>query len=561
MELGDYLAVLGRRKISFSLTFLAILISGLVIAFTLPSIYRSEATILIERADIPQDLVATTVTGYVQERIEGIRQRLVTYENMVALAEKQNLFPEMQANGDISNMVIKIRQSISVAMVDIKSGNTKNTSTVAFTVGFEANNAATAQKVAEELAEQYLEANKRARSEQTADVSEFLEQEAERLRQEISQLEKSLAEFKQEQSSQLPELLSINMRLYEKTEGQIDGTKDRIFRLEDKIIALESELSLTDPRKAVRTDDGKIVQSPSERLSGLASEYLQARVKYAPSHPDVVRLRREIQALGSQSSDAAKVSDLVNKLTLLQSQLLDAQQKYASEHPDVLKVKKSIAAVENQLRNINLIDNSESTFTNVPADNPRYVALKTQLDTTRSNLEIEKVKLGQYAAKLQEYEKRLFQTPIVERDYQELTRDYGNAKKKYTELRNKQMEARLAEQLEAGEKSERFVLEGAAFYPTSPVSPNRLGIALLSIMMAFGGGIGAIGLAEFRDGSVRGSKGVYSAFGALPIVVIPYIENKADISRQKKSKLIWMSVILIGVILAVVSLYMFLGGS
>jgi len=557
MDLAGYIEIVRRRKLPFLITSLIIFVLGLVIAFTLPPVYRSEATILIERQEIPEDLVATTVTGYVQERIEGIKQRLVTYENIVEIAKELDLFPQMREEGDIDNMVKKIRKNIMVAMVDIKAGSTKATATVAFTVGYEASKAEVAQKVAAEVANRYLEANRAARSEQTAEVSEFLGQEVERLRKEIVKLEKALAVFKQEQSTQLPELLQVNMRLYEKTEGQIENTKDRILKIEDNITALQSELSLTSPRKAVMSEDGKLIQSPSERLNALISTYLFNSARYASNHPDMTRLSREIKVLGSQSTEAAKASELVSRLTLLKKQLLDLKLKYSDEHAEVIAAEKSIMVVENELRNVNVTDSEGDSFGNIPPDNPRYVSLKTQLDTAMSNFKEEQGKLDKYRNKLKEYEKRLFQTPIVERDYQSLSRDYGNAKKKYAELRNKQLEARLSEQLEAGDKGERFVLEGAAHLPTSPDRPNRIGIALLAGFLALAGGVVALVVSEHRDQSVRGNRGILEAFGSLPIVVIPYIENVADLKAQRNKRLLWIAILVVLIASVALSVYFY----
>ena len=560
MDLGDYIDILRRRKFPFLVTFILILLSGILIAFTLPPVYRSEATIIIERQEIPQNLVATTVTGYVQERIQGIKQRLVTYNNIVDIEKKLNIFPAMRNAGDISEMVALIKEGIVVQMVDIKASDSQrpgqSTATIAFTVAYEANSAEIAQKVTAELADRYLLENKQARSAQAAEVSGFLDVEAEKLRDEIVKLEKSLASFKQEKISELPELMQVNMRLYEKTEGQIETTRERILKLEDAKTSLESELSLTDPRKEVKTEDGKVIQSPGERLNVLIADFLQSSARYTSSHPDVVRLRREIQILGGQSNQATKVNQLVAKITQLRNQLQESRQKYAADHPDILRLEKSISSVENGLRNIQIGGSGGRRF-NVAPDNPRYVALKTQLDATHSNLKEQRANLSKYNQKLAEYEKRLFQTPVVERDYKSLTRDYANAQKKYAELRDKQIQARLAEQVEAGEKGERFVLAGKAYYPTSPDSPNRIGIVLLAGLLAFSGGIGSVATAEFKDKSVRGRRGIMNIFGTMPIVVIPYIENRTDRSEKLKKRMMFLVIFLIalGVILFGVHTY------
>ena len=542
MELDDYLAILRKRKVAFLVTFFLILGIGVGIAFSLPPVYRSEATILIEKQEIPQDLVATTVTGYVQERIEEIRQRLMTYENLAAIAKQLNLFPELRKTGNVTAVVEAMRKSISVDMVDVKtsgSGRKGQTATVAFTVGFEAGDPRTAQKAANLLAEKYLIENKQARSEQAVEVSQFLEKEANKLRVEIEQLEKKLAEFKQKQADQLPELLQVNMRLFEKTEGQIEATKDRILKIEDQITSLQTELSLTPPYKAVRDESGKLIMSPAERLGALTMEYLQKSVRYAPNHPDMIRLKKEIETLGSQSDQAADVSRMINRLGLLRAKLLEVQQKYTDSHPDVQQLKKSVAELENKLRAVNVQETANPDTLSVPPDNPRYITLKTQLDTAKSNLKQERAKLATYNVKLKVYENRLFKTPVVEREYKSLTRDYGNAKKKYAELKDKLLEARLAVELESGEKGERFVLQGKAYLPTTPDKPNRLGIVLLSGLLAFAGGLGALAIAEFRDKSISGVKDVVNTYGALPIVVVPYIENSRDVKARRIRWLLW----------------------
>ena len=556
MSLGDYVEILRRRRTVFLATFIFVITIGAVVAYILPPVYRSEATILIEAQEIPQDLVATTVTGYVQERIIGIKQSLVTYDNLVRVAEKLDLYPELRKSGDISEMVTKFRKSIDVEMIDVQASDSSSRgqriATVSFTVGFESDDPYVAQKVAAELADSYLKENKEARVQQTAEVSAFIEEEAETLRKEIEVLEKKLATFKQEQREQLPELMDLNLSLYEKTEEKIEDTQERIQKIEDTIATLSAEISLTDPRKAVQTDQGRVIQSPTDRLSALTAEFLQASTRYTPTHPDIIRLRREIKTLGGQSSSAAEANRLVSKLTELRTSLLEARQKYSDSHPDVKRIEKSVSTFETRLRNLVITDSANAKFKNIPPDNPRYVALKTQIDTAYSNLSLEKAKLQNLSKKREEYENRLYQTPIVERDYQSLSRDYANSKSKYQELKTKLSQARLAEQLEAGEKAERFVLAGSAYLPTSPDKPNRLGILLLSSLLAFTAALGAVVIAEYRDNTVRARRGVAQIFGAMPIVVIPYIENDEDRQGKMKRRFWKIVVFLIFIICALV---------
>ncbi len=94
-------------------------------------------------------------------------------------------------------------------------------------------------------------------------------------------------------------------------------------------------------------------------------------------------------------------------------------------------------------------------------------------------------------------------SPQVEKEYRELARDYQNSQAKYQELRAKQMEAQVAQNLEADRKGERFTLIEPPMPPEEPVSPNRLLIWLIGIVMSVGLAVGCVALLEVPrcDGS------------------------------------------------------------
>ena len=77
-HLSDYLAILRRRKRQVLGTAgVVFLISG-ILAFVIPPVYRSTATILIEQQEVPSDLVPSTVTGYAYQRLQIIQQLVLT---------------------------------------------------------------------------------------------------------------------------------------------------------------------------------------------------------------------------------------------------------------------------------------------------------------------------------------------------------------------------------------------------------------------------------------------------------------------------------------------------
>jgi polysaccharide biosynthesis transport protein len=525
MHLNDYWSIVTRRKAHFLVPFTVVLALAVALALLLPPTYRSEATFLIQRQAVPEEMVATTVRSYVEEQIEQIRQRLLTRQNLLEIAEKFELFGD-QTRRDPDKVVETMRESVVVEMVDVRTGDRSSRgalTTIAFTVAFNARTAETARAVTAELSERFLAEHQARRDAHATEVSAFFDAEAAKLAEEINELEKVLAGFKQGELRQLPELMTTNLRMYERTEQDIDTARDRIRELQERIEVNRAELSLTPPYEAVVNEGGERILTASQRLSMLTAEYLRASSRYSAQHPDIVRLTREIRVLAEQLGTEGRADEMMNELVNLQEQLRQAKQRYEDAHPEVQRIERAVAAVQRGFQEEVLGDGATNTVDRRPPDNPRYVALKTQLDSNEQHLVAEQRRLTDLTSKLEEYERRLFQTPIVERDFRSLSRNYETSIQQYNQLRDKQRQALLAQELESGESGERFLLTSAAYLPRFPDSPNRIAIVLLGIFFASATALGAVAVAEYLDQTIRNARMVAASLGSAPLAVIPHM--------------------------------------
>ena len=78
LTVDDFYALLKRRKHWIIWPSLVGLLIALVVALILPNIYKSEAAILIENSQISEGLVASTVTTFADQRIEAIKQEIMS---------------------------------------------------------------------------------------------------------------------------------------------------------------------------------------------------------------------------------------------------------------------------------------------------------------------------------------------------------------------------------------------------------------------------------------------------------------------------------------------------
>jgi polysaccharide biosynthesis transport protein len=540
--LGDYIDIFRRRKIPMLSVTIVLSLIAMIVAVSLPSVYRSTATIKIEQQGIPDDIVRTTVNTYADTQIENIKQRVVTSGNLAKMVTELDLADQLGQPASTDVLAGEMIQSVFVEpvaaeVVDPRTGKPREV-TIAFNVSYESERPHVAQKVANALADLFLSENAASRTAMAADTAGFIAEQAEKWRQEIADMEARIATFKVENAGRLPELSDVNLRLMESTERDLRETQERIRSLQQQRIYLEAERAQVKPYAISLGSDGKPILSPAERLDVLRNEYSSKLAIYSSEHPDVVKLRKEIASLSSNSTTAT--GDRVAIETQLASARADldaARQRYSAEHPDVRKLRRTVDGLESSLKGIaTAVPRPQQTVKR--PDNPAYIGLQARLEAATADLRTLVETEARLRAKLTEYEARLTATPQVERQYQALQREHEAAVNEYNKIKGKQREAELGEQMERRSKGERYSLVSAASLPDRPYQPNRILIALFGIIVACTGGIGTALLAEALDRTVRGAKTLVALMNAPLLGVIPYIENGRDRNARRRRRIV-----------------------
>jgi polysaccharide biosynthesis transport protein len=564
--------VLRRRLRPLLLVCGAVLLLTALAAFFWPPRYSATGVILIEQQELPSELVRSTVSSYASQRVQVISQRVMTTENLMNIIQRYNLYPEMRRRKPREEVIKEMRhntnlQMISADVIDPRDGRPTK-ATIAFSITFSSPSAELAAKVANELVSLYLQQNIESRQQSSKDAAVFLTNESIRLDKDIKELQAKLAEFKEKHPDELPELTQLNEQKRIRLEDDIRDTDAQLRSLEQQETYLDAQLAQISPTAQVYASTGERVQSPSDRLKYLRTEYARAQALYSPDHPDVQRLKREmdgLEAATAVNADIAKseANDDRRQLEDAKTQLASAQQRYSPDHPDVVRLQRLVASLQSRVPSDATASDAGpgspavTKGAGLGADNPPYIQVQSQREATVNQIRSLHRKRDELEASITGLERHLARTPGVERDYNAMLRDLDSAQLEYRQVRGKQMEAETAQNLETERKGERFTLIEPPFTPEQPASPNRPLILIFGLMFALSAGFGTVALLENMDGSVRGRHDLVSLLSAPPLASIPVILTSADLARARRRRLYALSGCIASVILAALLIHVF----
>ncbi len=550
-DLADYLDSLRRRRKGIILVTAALFVISILVAFLIPPVYRSSATILIEEQEIPKDLIRSTITSYAWQRIQTISQRVMTRSNLLHLISEYGLYPNKIRSDTTEELIKRMRhditlEAITAKVIDPATGQPRP-ATIAFKLSYDGQTPIVAQKVDNELTTLFLNENLKTRNQQATNAYQFLTSEAQKLQNHITHLEAKIATFKEKHLNSLPDLQQLNLQLLDRNQNDLLEADNELRSLQDRKTYLQGQLAQIDPNAPVIGSDGRPILDPQSRLEALETEYATKRAEYYPNYPDVVRLKSEIDGLKKQIGGVSDVQAQAKEAARLKAKLAAEQAKFSADYPDVVKLKTELAALQTQMRK----EAAEPQDPSLKPQNPAYLMINTELEGIKSRIAATLKQRAQLQAKNAEFEKYLAETPSVQRKYRDLQRDYKNSQRQYLKLKSKQMDARIGEQMEKDREGERLSLIDPPNLPQKPTKPNRLAIIILGFVLSVGGGLGYAALAETTDKSVHSARDLAVIVGEAPLSVIPYIENSADLARHQKNKKLVVTSALVSLIVVV----------
>lgn len=525
--------VFRRRRWVVGVAGATILALGAAVAFLWPAVYRSRATILIEEQEIPPDLVRSAISSYADQRIETIKQQVMSRATLWKIVEQYGLYEKLRRRNPTEEVLQQFVKDIQVEVINAKvvdkRTQTPTQATIAFILAYDGETPELAQKVTNELTSLFLGENLKTRERHAQETTAFLKQEAENLARHIEEIETKLASVKQRADGALPELTQLNMQLMNQADRELIDVDREIRSLEERKRFLEGELASLKPNTPIMAAGGERILDSSERLKALRAQYASASAYLSAEHPDIIKMQQEIEGLERTVGGPAPGEDVAKRLNGERAQLAALSERYGDAHPDVLRARQVVASLEEDLRRLAAQPIKPLAF---KAENPAYINIQAQLASTTASIQALRISRVSLKKRAEQYASRLERMPQVEPEYLDLSRDRDGSAHKYQEIRSRLMEAQVSEGLEIQRKGERFSLIDPPDLPERSERPNRPLILFLAVLLAAAGSAGAGAAAEQLDETIRSAEQLGQAARTSPLAVIPYLPDEADLERR-----------------------------
>jgi polysaccharide chain length determinant protein (PEP-CTERM system associated) len=503
----DVVRILWNRKWLYLVPLAVAFVSSFAIARKLPSTYRSETLLQLIPQRIPENYIPKTGTSSIEDRLNNIKQVILSRSRLEAIIQEFNLYAEARQAGVMEDIVEKMRTKD----IGIKAERGD-----AFRLYFIASDPRTAKKVTERLASLFIDENIRDREALADQTIQFLEAKLEDARKSLEATEKKLEDYKRLHSTELPSQVQANIQAMSSTRLELASLADSMNRDRDRRLTLEQQI---------------------------------ATVQDAPIPSPVTAARP------SDSPDGASGGSTADQLALQKARLELLSIRYKEDHPDVMAVKRLIRDLELKLQKE--MASQPAAGETTPALSAGELARQKRLSELRAELQNVDRQLSEKVARERQLrdtmtalQGRLDAAPTRESELIQLTRDYETINATYKGLLQTLQSARFAGDVVRQQIGEQFKILDPARMPERPYTPDRPRIVLMGSALGLAIGLALIALLEYRDSTFKTEEDVLRVLQLPVLALVPIMASEREMRASRRRK---MLVALAGIVMVVSS--------
>ncbi len=477
LDIRKYLGIIAQSRflaLGLFLLTLSVVSWG---SFFMKNIYEAKSLVLMERAQVLTPLLrGMAVDSRSEALLRTIRKNMLSRNIIEQVIKKVDLDAEVENDAQYERLIESMQKIVSIRV----QGNDL------FEVSYRGDDPKVVRDVVNALVNTYIEANVGSARGETYKAIDFIQEQIMVYKERLDESDRLLRQFKEKN----PGILSIN-------EGAL---LERIRRLKAQLS--ESELTLK----------GHIREKES----------LESQLK--GEEPLAVTLVS--RGGGGLSSLERRISEAKTRLNMLLAQ-------YTYRHPEVVKLKREIEELEKTLKNGGEVEDDAPENQEVGI-NPIYQQIRERLSEAQTNIDLLTSRNAELKNMIEKDEKILKSIPREQEELTRLTRGREVYQNMYDTLMSRLESARVSKAMEEADKGESFRVMDPAIMPVRPVKPNRVMFILLGFALGIAVGIGVpIGL-DMLTPTFRDVKTVEEALEVHVIGIVPAMQLGPEFSKNRR---------------------------
>jgi polysaccharide chain length determinant protein (PEP-CTERM system associated) len=470
----EYLLIFKRRKPWFIIPFLVCSVLGIALALLLPATYRSDATIGVQAPAVAPDLVSARSALDYEERLRALSQQLRSPAVLERVVREEGLLAEHP----MDVVTQELNQRINVELTRPIAGTDGKRELNAFYIVYRDHTPERTQRIANRLAQVFVDEHSRSREMQAEGTAEFLAAQLRTSQSRLADLESKLRAAKEQHMGNLPQQTMANLEMVSGMRRQLDSTSNSLRSEQDRLNLLDRQIQLMkEGANSAPMGASGLAATPRQRVVALQRELAAARGKYTERHPEIQLLEEELAAARAEAAAFSEQSE-------------DSRQELL-------------------------------------AGDANYQQLIAERNQTQLRIRGYQRALQQLQSDIARYQRRVEAAPMVEQELGSLQREYDFERENHKVLSERHAAALVQEQIVRTRGGERFSVLSGAYLPDSPESPNRLRLVLVALALGLGLGGALVFGREYLDWSVRDARVLQDQFDVPVLAEIPRIRDAA----------------------------------
>ncbi len=419
-------AFLERRKIV--MIFIAVNLIAITTGIVWPKGYSTAAIILVDEKNIIQPLMqGAAVPTEVADRSKMVKQFVYGRKMMQELLEHGGWLAQGLTATEQERLTKKLMRRIQVV----------NLGRNLIKIEYSDEDPERAYRLAQRMADRFIEDNLEAKAEESQAAYDFIDKQTKEYHAKLAEAEAALKEFRSQNLDALPgSETDISARL-NVLQGMVEQAQFELKEAEIRKESLEKQLSGEAEVSVVLSREGQY----RSRIAELQAQLDTLRLSFHDAHPDVVRVRHQIEDLNQAIADERRRRE--------------------------------------QGRTAARTSVDETMF-----NNPVYQQLRGELAQTRTNVDTLRARIAEGKRQLQRELDRGKRVQGGGATLAELTRDYQVNREIYQDLLKRRETARVSMNLDRDKQGLTFKIYEPATLPLEPSGMRYLHFLLLGMILS-----------------------------------------------------------------------------